>query len=171
MGVKNKLKQIPGSWYFLLIVIISYVFLFIFNNELYSSCLEFFSKIILQILPIFILIFVLMALTNLFFDSKFISKHIEKERGIGKWIFVIVGGILSAGPIYMWYPLLANLKEKGLSYGLIATFLYNRAAKLPLLPLMIFYFGLRYVVVLSLVMIFMSVVQGIIINKFMEVKK
>ncbi len=164
-------KKIPGSWYFLLIVILSYLFLFIFHPEIYHSCLEFFAKIISEILPIFVLIFVLMVITNLLFDSKFISKHIQKEKGIGKWIFVVMGGILSTGPIYMWYPLLANLKEKGLSQGLIATFLYNRAIKLPFLPLMIFYFGVKYVLVLGLVMIFLSVIQGKIINKFMEVKK
>ena len=163
-------KKIPGSWYFLLVVVLSYVCLLIFNSELGYSCLEFFSKIILEILPIFILVFVLMMLANLFFDSKFISKHIQKEKGIGKWVFVVLAGILSTGPIYMWYPLLADLRERGLSYGLVATFLYNRAIKLPFLPLIIFYFGLKYVLVLSIVMIFMSVIQGIIINRLMEVK-
>ena len=86
-------------------------------------------------------------------------------------VFVIIGGILSSGPIYMWYPLLADLKHKGLSYGLIACFLYNRAIKIPLLPLAIIYFSWRYLFILTFVMIFMSILQGLIINKLMEVKK
>ena len=68
----------------------------------------------------------------------------------------------------MWYPLLADLKSKGLNSGLIACFLYNRAIKIPFLPLMIFYFSLKYVLILTVVMVFMSVIQALIINKFMK---
>ncbi|MBA7709319.1 hypothetical protein ES703_118233 [subsurface metagenome] len=167
--MKNKLKQISKSWYFLLIVILSYLFLFIFKQNLFFSSLNFFYNVLLKIIPIFILVFILMSITNYFITPKFVLKHL-KEKRIKKWFFVIIGGILSTGPIYMWYPLLADLKSKGLSYGLIACFLYNRAIKIPLLPIAIFYFGWKYIIVLSLIMIFMSVVQGVMINKSMEVK-
>jgi uncharacterized membrane protein YraQ (UPF0718 family) len=110
-----------------------------------------------------------MALTNYFVTPEFVIRHF-KEKKIKKWFFVIIGGILSTGPIYVWYPLLANLKDKGLNYGLIACFLYNRAIKIPLLPVAIFYFGWKYILILSFVMIFMSVIQGIIINKLTEEK-
>lgn len=162
-------KQISGSWYFFLAVVLAYIILFFVNKEVSLLSLNFFSNILIKIVPIFVLVFILMSLVNYFFTPKFVSKHL-KEKGIRKWIFVVIGGILSTGAIYMWYPLLADLKSKGLSYGLIACFLYNRAIKIPLLPLMIFYFSLQYVLILSFVMIFMSVVQGIIINKFMERK-
>jgi len=76
--------------------------------------------------------------------------------------------VLSTGPIYMWYPLLADLKNKGLSYGLIACFLYNRGIKITLLPIAIFYFGWKYVLVLSLAMIFVSIIQGILLNKLIK---
>jgi len=132
--------------------------------------MNFFYDIILKIIPVFILVFILMAITNYFITPRFVIKHL-KEKGIKKWFFVIVGGILSTGPIYMWYPLLADLKNKGLDYGLIACFLYNRAIKIPLLPLAVIYFSWQYILVLSFVMIFASVVQGIIINKLMDVKK
>lgn len=64
----------------------------------------------------------------------------------------------------MWYPLLADLREKGMREGYIATFLYNRAVKVPMLPLMIFYFGLPFTLALSLWMIVLSVIQGVCIN-------
>ena len=163
-------KQISGSWFFFLLVILAYVILFFINKELSLSSLNFFYNILIKIIPIFILVFILMSLVNYFFTPQFVLKHL-REKGIRKWIFIIIGGILSTGAIYMWYPLLADLKSKGLSYGLIACFLYNRAIKIPLLPLMIFYFSLKYVIILTFIMIFMSVVQGIIINKLMESKK
>lgn len=164
MKIKNKLNYIGNSWIFLVVVLIFYLIVLLVNIDLFYSGLDFFYKIFIKVLPIFVLVFVLMSLTNYFITEKFILRHI-REKGIRKWFFVIVGGILSAGPIYMWYPLLADLKSKGLSYGLIACFLYNRAIKIPLIPLMIFYFSIQYVVVLSLVMIFASVVQGILIDK------
>ena len=102
--------------------------------------------------------------------TKVIHDHL-KEKGIRKWFYVIIGGILSSGPIYMWYPLLADLRSKGLNYGLIACFLYNRAIKIPLLPLAIIYFSWQYIIILTLVMITVSIMQGILLNKLMEVKK
>ena len=170
MNIKNKLKQISGVGYFLIGMLIVYLFLFLIKPNLFSTSMNFFYDIILKIIPVFILVFILMAITNYFITPRFVIKHL-KEKGIKKWFFVIVGGILSTGPIYMWYPLLADLKNKGLDYGLIACFLYNRAIKIPLLPLAVIYFSWQYILVLSFVMIFASVVQGIIINKLMDVKK
>ena len=162
-------RRIQGKWYFLIIVILAYIALLIFSKELFYSSLFFFEKILIKIIPILVAVFILMVFTNYFITQEFIIKHTRK-RGIKKWIFIITGGILSSGPIYMWYPLLADLKKKGLSYGFIACFLYNRAIKIPLLPLIILYFGWRFVIVLTFTMIIASVIQGIIINN-MEVKK
>ena len=165
-----KPKNISGTAYFLISIVLIYFLLLLFKTDLFFSGINFFYNIFLKIIPIFILVFILMTLTNYFITPKFIIKHLEK-KAIKKWFYVIVGGILSTGPIYMWYPLLADLKNKGLNYGLISCFLYNRAIKIPLLPLIIFYFSLKYVIILSVVMIFMSVVQGAIIDKLLKTKK
>lgn len=170
MRLREKLRMLPGSWYFLISVIFIYLVISIFNYEVYLNSLDFFGQIIYKIVPIFVIVFVLMSLSNYFITPKFVMKHLG-EKGFKKWFYVIVGGILSTGPIYMWYPLLADLRSKGLSYGLIACFLYNRAIKIPLLPLAILYFSWQYIFILCFVMIFMSVVQGVILNKLMEVKK
>ncbi len=165
----KKLKQVSKAWYFLILVILFYISLFLINSELFFLSLNSFSKILIKILPIFVFVFILMFLTNLFVKRKFIIEHLKK-RGIKKWFFVIVGGILSSGPIYMWYPLLAELKSRGLNYGFITCFLYNRAIKIPLIPVAILYFGWRFVLILSLVMVIASVFQGMVVNKVMEKK-
>ena len=162
-------KKISKKWLFLVSVVLIYLILLLIDKSLFLISTKFFYKIFLKLIPIFLIIFALMALANLI-SPKFMIKHL-KRKGIRKWLFVILGGILSAGPIYMWYPLLADLKDKGLNYGLIACFLYNRAIKIPLLPITIFYFGLKYVVVLIIVMVFVSIIQGMLLNKLMEVKK
>lgn len=165
------LKKIPkpkfNSWIFLIIVLILYTLLLLFQQDLFYSSIKTFFNIFLEILPVFILVFIIMSITNFFITPKFIIKHL-KEKGIKKWIFVVIGGILSSGPIYMWYPLLKDLKNKGLNQGLIACFLYNRAIKIPFLPIAITYFGWKYVLVLTLVTIFISIIQGILLKKILK---
>jgi len=112
-----------------------------------------------------------MAVTNYFIKPSFLVKIMGKKSGVLGWIIAIITGIISTGPIYMWYPLLADLKKKGVRQGLIATFLYNRAIKIPLLPMIILYFGLPYTIILTIVMMIISVIQGLIIEKLVGVKK
>ena len=157
------------SWYFLFAVIVIYVIVACVNHTLFSSSLLFFYKLIIGIVPIFILIFILMTITNFFITPQFITRHF-RDPGVKKWIFVIIGGILSTGPIYMWYPLLADLREKGVNNGFIAAFLYSRAIKIPLLPVIVFYFSPKYIIALTIIMIGFSVIQGITVNRMMASK-
>lgn len=170
MNIKKRLKKISGSWYFFLLIVFVYLGLFIFRQHLFFSSIRFCYTILIKIIPVFILVFLLMSLTNYYISPKFLMKHLG-ARGMKKWFFIILGGIISTGPVYMWYPLLADLKKKGLRYGLIACFLYNRAIKIPLLPIAIIYFGWLYVCILSFVMIGVSVIQGLVINTLMEEAK
>ncbi len=65
-------------------------------------------------------------------------------------LFAAIVGILSSGPIFAWYPILKELKDRGAAPSLIAVFLVNRAVKLPLLPMMISLFGWPFVLLLTL---------------------
>ena len=88
--------------------------------------------------------------------------------GTKGWLLSISAGILSHGPIYVWYPLLKDLRNHGMRIGLIAAFIYSRAIKIPLLPLMIYYFGFMFVVLLTIYMIIAAVIQGKIIDIVIE---
>ena len=78
--------------------------------------------------------------------------------------------MLAAGPIYAWYALLRDLREKGMRASLAAVFLYSRAIKLPLLPLMIHYFGIAYTLVLCLYLLAFSIISGIMMMKLEDRK-
>ena len=91
-------------------------------------------------------------------------KYLGKESGVKGWLLAITMGIVSHGPIYTWYPLLKELRNHGMRTGLLAVFLYNRAVKIPLLPIMIYYFGVVFVVVLTVYMIIASVIEGKLIE-------
>ena len=80
MKIKNILNKISGSWYFLIIILVIYLLFFIFNQNIFFLSLDFFNGIILKIIPIFVLVFVLMALSNYFITPEFIIRHL-KEKG------------------------------------------------------------------------------------------
>ena len=154
--------------YFLGVTIVLYVVLYFTFPTAIFNAMRFSGALILRLVPVFLFIFVLMAALNYLITNRDILRHFSKGHVIRNWAFAIVGGILSSGPIYMWYPLLDSLREKGVSDGLLAAFLYNRAVKPALLPIMIMYFGVPFVIVLTIVMVFISVLDGLLVEYFVN---
>ena len=152
----------------LLLAVISYLILGIFDFALLRNVLCVLARLLVRIGPVLGVVFLVMFLTNLFFETKSISRFLGEVSGFRGWTVAIAGGIVSSGPIYMWYPLLSDLKEKGMRDSLIATFLYNRAIKIPLLPMMIYYFGWAFTLALSIYMLLFSVVNGVIVQRLTQ---
>ena len=168
--IKPTEKSMVG-WYFLVAVLLAYAAGFFINTIAIIKSIEFFWTIIQNIIPILVMVFGLLVVINYFIKPEVLLKFLGKEAGMKGWLVSIIGGIISTGPIYMWYPLLNDLQKHGARNRYIATFLYNRAVKIPLLPLFIYYFGVLYVAVLTIVMIATSVLQGVVVEKLMEVGK
>lgn len=162
-------EKVSGGWLFMIAVIILYGVAAIIHPESAGNALLESGRLGLNILPSFVLVVVLLFLSHIFLDAKRVGRLLGARSGIRGWALSIIAGILSAGPIYMWYPLLADLKEQGMTDGYIATFLYNRAVKLPLLPIMITYFGTPFVVVLMVYMVVFSVANGLIVQAIFKI--
>jgi len=152
------------DYYFLGAVIFLYLLLFFFDSDGAYSSLKVSENIIIQIIPVLLLVILFMALIDYFLHPKTVAKYVGKESGIKGWFLAISTGILSHGPIYVWYPLLKDLRDRGMRSGLIAAFLYSRAIKIPLLPLMIYYFGLLFAVVLLPYIVIAALIEGKIIE-------
>jgi uncharacterized membrane protein YraQ (UPF0718 family) len=163
--IKKIIEKVEIGEAFLFLVAMGYVILGIFDFVLLKDVLTVLIRLIVQIAPILLIVFVVMFLTNLFFENKSVSRFLGKGSGFQGWMVAITGGIVSSGPIYMWYPLLSDLKEKGMEDTLIAAFLYNRAIKIPLLPMMVHYFGWDFTLTLSIYMILFSVVNGVVVQR------
>jgi len=158
-------KQGRGGWLFLVLVLLAYAILGLVNPEATSRSLTFFTHVMAQVLPVLGLVFFLLFVANLVLKPKWIKRYLGKGSGIKGWIAAVLGGILSVGSIYAWYTMLSELQQKGMRNALIAVFLYSRAVKLPLLPLMIHYFGMAYTLILCLYLIVFSVINGIVVEK------
>ena len=110
------------------------------------------------------LVFILMIALNLFLKPAYIASFLGKGAGIRGIILSMTAGIISTGPIYAWYPMLKELKEKGAGSSSIAVFLNSRAVKPFLLPIMISYFGCLYVAILTVFTITGSLVAGYLVG-------
>ena len=151
---------------FLFLVGLIYLVLLIFDNSNAMISLTKFIKIFSLLLPIFAFIIILTALINYFLKPKQIMKHFGEDSGKTGIFYSLIGGILSHGPMYAWYGMLSDMRKHGLKDGLIVTFLYSRAVKLPLLPMMLAIFGLTYTIVINIYIIIFAIIQGKIMDKF-----
>ena len=165
---QEKKKKNYAGWWFLLVVILLYLIVGLLDQNILIKSFVFFFSIIKKIILVFVLVFILMVLVNYFVKPKKLVKYLGRNVGPRGWVISIIGGIISTGAIYMWYPLLNELQKKGMRTAYIAAFLYNRAIKLALLPLLIIYFGLTYTIVLTIVMVVASIFQGLIVEKFVD---
>jgi len=149
---------------FLTIVIVLYSVLLISDPTHALPALQKSASILLSLLPLFLLIIILTALINYFLKPKQIIKHFGKDSGAKGVFYAIIGGIISHGPMYVWYGMLQDMRSHGLKDGLIAVFMYARAVKLPLLPFMVDLFGLLFTIVMTLYILIAAVLQGKVIN-------
>lgn len=151
------------------IISAAYVVLYFINRELFSNSIDKFSNLVVQIAPYLVIVFFIMLLNFWFIKPEMVKKYLGSESGIKGYLFAIIAGIVSVGSVYVWYPLLKDLKSKGMTDKLVAIFIYNRAIKLHLLPLMALYFGLKFTVVLTLVTVIFSLVVGYSVNRFEKI--
>lgn len=151
---------------FLGCVVVIYIVVALLRPQGALDSLRITARMLWNIVPILVLVIGVMALTNYFITPAWIKGNLGSKSGVRRWAFAMVGGMLSTGPIFLWYPFLKDLKTHGAGYGFITVFLYNRAIKLPLIPVLIYYFGPTFVVVLTVVMAVASVAQGKLIELF-----
>ncbi|MBN1190913.1 MAG: hypothetical protein JXA46_14250 [Dehalococcoidales bacterium] len=161
MGTQtSKRSTTIRMWLFPAAVLLVYLVLFLVVPDKAALALKSSGNIIFSMLLSLGMVFLIMLLINIFLKPAQIIRFLGKNAGVKGILFSIAAGIISSGPIYAWYPLLKELKEKGAGNHILAIFLYNRAVKPFLLPVMIYYFGWLYVVLLTFLMILSSIASG-----------
>ncbi len=166
--MKNKDKPFAfrGKYLFLTVILL-YGVVFLINSQSALSALQKSSTVLTKILPIFLVVILFTALINYFLQPKRIARHLGHESGIRGWLWALAAGVISHGPMYAWYPLLEDLRDHGMKDEFIVVFFASRAIKIPLLPVMIDYFGLPFTLLLSFYMLIGAICQGVSI-KFLQ---
>ncbi len=171
MKRKNvKEKEWIRRWGFLGVVMGLYLGLFIAKPAGTAAALENSAGILREITLPLALVFLVMVLMNRFPQAEKLTQYLGREAGLRGLLLSAVAGIISVGPIYAWYPLLKTLRERGASNAILATFLCNRSIKPFLIPVMISYFGWRYVIVLTGLTAAGSIAVGVCVGILTERK-
>ena len=157
-------KSFPKRYIFFFFVLLVYVVLFFTNRDLAWSGIIKTVQMLGKILPLLVFVFAVMVLSNIYFDTRRVRRHLGEDSGVRGWIYAMIFGILVSGPPYILFPLLQDLKSKGMKNSLLAVFLYNRNIKIPFLPAMIYYFGLEFTIILSFLIIIFSILNGILVG-------
>ena len=128
------------------------------------AALRAFYNVCRQVLPALSVAFAVMVCVNLFVKPAHVNRLLgdaKRARGVA---LSTAGGILSMGPIYAWYPLLKELRNKGASDFHIANFLCCRAVKPPLLPFIVAYFGWAFTILLTVLTVASSLLIALVVN-------
>ena len=156
---------------FLGIVALCYLAAFVLRPEAGLTALSAAGATLKTIAPVLVAVFFLTALLNTFVKPKSIARHIGRKSGLRGYLIAVVGGVLSHGPAYVWYPVLADLRNHGARNGLVVAFLYARAVKLPWLPVMVSYFGLPFTLLLCFYILLGAWLQGMIAEKLLGMQR
>jgi uncharacterized membrane protein YraQ (UPF0718 family) len=154
-----------GGWLFLVVVLVIYGVTALVDYQQVLSAIVVFKQLVDKALPALALVFVLIFTVDLLLDPKRVEEYLGRRSGNLGWLAAIVAGILSTGPVYAWYAVLHDLREKGMRTSLVAAMLYSRAVKIPLLPLLVHYFGPGYTMVLAFYLIAFSIIGGLLMER------
>ncbi len=167
--MKDKSKNKSGYYFLSGVVLLMIVLAFIYPEKSLKS-LNYSFHLFIKLIPLIVVVILFTATISFFVNQKRLSSLLGKESGIKGWLIAIVAGIITHGPVYVWFTMLEEMKKHGMRDGLIAVFLYNRAIKIPFIPLMIYYFGTLYTITLLIVMILTSPLLGILVELMVKEK-
>jgi len=159
MKQKDKAFSFRGKYFFWIIISL-YGLMFIINCNSALMALQKSATILTKILPILGVVILFTALLNYLLKPKKIAAHLGHESGWKGWLWALAAGVISHGPMYVWYPLLEDLREHGMKDELVVVFFASRAIKIPLLPMMVDYFGVAFTIILSFYMLIGALLQG-----------
>ena len=162
----DKARKGVGGWIFLLATAAIYLGIYVWKPVYAEASFGHFAKMARDIAPILLLVFVFLWALELVQGMKDrLAGLVGHDSGVKGWLVAVVGGVLSHGPVYAWYPLLQSLQKRGMRPALMATFLYARSIKLPWLPLMAHYFGMGYMLILTAYIACFSVLNGWLVER------
>ncbi len=157
------------KWAFVLITLVIYGVLYIKYPSKASASMKTSLRVLFQISIPILIAFMFKFLINLYVSPAKMQKLLAKGTGIRGIIFSSLAGVLSMGPIFAWYPLLKDFREKGVPDLYLANFLTSRAVKPFLLPVMVYYFGWMFSIILNVLILIFSPVVGVLTGLISDV--
>lgn len=164
----KKIKNISVGNKFFLGMATIYAIVAVFDYGYAALALTGTARSFLNLIPLFVLVYAVIFVINIFLSPEAVKKHLGADSGKKGWIYALLGSILVSGPPYVILPMLKDLKAHGMKYSLIAVFMNNRHVQPAMLPVMAYYFGVPFTVVISAYILIFALVNGWIVGKILD---
>ncbi len=165
-AMSRKRKKGIIKWSFILVTLGLYAMLYVKDPARAYHALGISLRVLLQISIPILIAFTLRVLINMYVTPEGMRQLLSRGIGIKGIVFSSLAGLLSMGPVFAWYPLLKDFREKGVPDLYLANFLTSRAVKPFLFPVMVYYFGLAFSLVLNLMILLFSPLVALITSFF-----
>lgn len=161
-------KKISGTKKFLIFVALVFLLFLLLEPMILLAAIINTFVLLFKVFPVLVLAFIINYIVNKFVKEETLKKHLGRDSGIKGYFYAIAAGILIGGPPYLLFPMLGDFKKSGVKDSLLATFLFNRNVKIPFIPVVIFYFGVTYTIVISVLLILFSVLNGVLVGRLVK---
>jgi uncharacterized membrane protein YraQ (UPF0718 family) len=158
-------RRLSGPWLYVVLMLAAHGATALAEPAVAVVAAAAFMDMAITIVPVLGLVFVLMFVAERFLTPARTRAWLGRDSGMRGWLMALAAGMLSTGPVYAWYGVLAELRARGMRTALLAVVLYARAIKLPLLPLLAHYFGVTYMLVLSCCIALFAILNGWVMER------
>lgn len=163
----NKIKNNKVT----IFVILAYIYTFISSKELGMASLEntlYYLKEMVFIMPI---IFSVIVAIEVFISKEYIGKKLGANSGISGFLYSLLLGSLSAGPIYAAFPVCKLLLKKGATIANIVVILSAWAVvKIPMLANEVRFLGFEFMYTRWILTVISIFIFSKIVARFVTIK-
>ena len=166
INIKKKIRSgLAKTVKYILVLSAILLTLYYFFPENINNGLEISGKYGLEMITIFPAILVLMGLADVWIPKSLINKYLGKESGMKGIMISIFLGTLPTGPLYIAFPIAAELIRKKARISNVMIFLGVWASsKIPQIGVEIEFLGLKF----ALIRLVLTLISLIIIGYLIE---
>ncbi|MCD6490844.1 MAG: permease [Candidatus Njordarchaeia archaeon] len=156
--------EIVGVLIFVLIVLGSYVLLYITLPNMVSIAIEVSIQNFMDVFLIFIFAALLASLADLYIDKELILKVFDPNRNsIYNYAIATAIGIITPGPVYSIFPIVLVLRKKGATEDILISYLTAQTLMGPIrVPLEIVFLGVEFLVFRTIVTVIIGILAGVL---------
>lgn len=169
-NVKDKIKNgIYKTIKYILIIGIILILLYIFFPKQIKSAMDISQRYALEMITIFPAVLILMGLADVWVPKSLINKYLGKNSGLKGILLSIFLGTLPTGPLYIAFPIAAELLRKKARISNVLIFLGVWASlKIPQISVEIKFLGVKFAAIRFIFTLISIIIIGYLIEMIVE---
>jgi uncharacterized membrane protein YraQ (UPF0718 family) len=171
--IKNKIKDgLINIVKYLVVITVILLSLYYFFPEKIAAGLDISANYGIEMIVIFPAVIVLMGLADVWIPKSLINKYLGEESGIKGIILSIIMGTLPTGPVYIAFPIAAELLRKKARISNVMIFLGVWASsKIPQVGVEIKFLGFKFAMLRLVFTLISLIIIGYLIEYIIQKNK